>query len=147
MRSHSLKEKAYDETYRLVSEFAEMLESKLELRLVVLFGSWATGKATVNSDVDLLVVADDLSTDPRENIAVLKSRGKHSKINCLGYKTEDFLDRLKKLSFVLLDAMEEGKTVYQDETILTKTRNIIEKLKEEYKLRKLEKGWLFTPPP
>ena len=146
MQNPSLKEKAHDEVRRLVNEFVEMLKRKFRLRLALLFGSWATGKATLHSDVDLLVVADDLSADPRENIVILKLRGKFSRISCLGYRTEDFLDRLERLSFVILDAVEEGEMIYQDEGLLPKIREIVKRLKEEYKLRKVEKAWLFISP-
>lgn len=35
------------------------LRNALPLRRVILFGSWATGRATATSDIDLLVVYDD----------------------------------------------------------------------------------------
>jgi predicted nucleotidyltransferase len=39
--------------------------SKLNPKLVILFGSHARGDYTDQSDVDILVVSDDLPADPR----------------------------------------------------------------------------------
>jgi len=49
---------------RLAERYATLLQSTLEDRLVsvVLFGSVARGEATASSDIDLLIVADDLPT-------------------------------------------------------------------------------------
>jgi len=49
---------------RLAVLYASLLQATLGERLVsvVLFGSVARGEATANSDIDLLIVADDLPT-------------------------------------------------------------------------------------
>jgi len=49
---------------RLLDEGVKELAEKLPLRRVVLFGSWAKGRATAFSDIDLLVIYAD---PPRED--------------------------------------------------------------------------------
>jgi predicted nucleotidyltransferase len=48
---------------RLLDERTKELARKLPLRRVVLFGSWARGKATAFSDIDLLVIYADPPRD------------------------------------------------------------------------------------
>lgn len=48
----------------LIQERLPALEKVLSLKRVVLFGSWAVGRETAFSDVDLLVIYDD---PPRED--------------------------------------------------------------------------------
>ncbi|MEM4519049.1 MAG: nucleotidyltransferase domain-containing protein [Sulfolobales archaeon] len=57
-----------DELKDLVEEYRR----KLSLKLVVLFGSRARGDYTDKSDVDILVVADELPKDPREAFVILR---------------------------------------------------------------------------
>ena len=45
-----------EELIRLLREGCERLRGELPLRLVTLFGSWAKGRATAASDVDVLLV-------------------------------------------------------------------------------------------
>lgn len=45
-----------DQLVELLRGYLPALVSALPLRRVVLFGSWATGRATAFSDIDLLVV-------------------------------------------------------------------------------------------
>jgi predicted nucleotidyltransferase len=64
-----------DELVALLRERAEALAHVLPLKLVALFGSQATGRATAFSDVDLLViysgpVRDDAYSTVRRTIAV-----------------------------------------------------------------------------
>jgi predicted nucleotidyltransferase len=48
----------FDQAYllKILSERLKILEEKLQLIRVVLFGSYATGNYTVGSDVDLLII-------------------------------------------------------------------------------------------
>ncbi|MEM0329534.1 MAG: nucleotidyltransferase domain-containing protein, partial [Nitrososphaerota archaeon] len=58
----------YEELERYLSE----LGRELDLKLVILFGSLARGDWMESSDIDLLIVSDDLSDDPAENFIRLK---------------------------------------------------------------------------
>ena len=47
-----------DELISLLRERAHVLSKEIPLKLVILFGSWAEGRHTAASDVDLLVVVE-----------------------------------------------------------------------------------------
>jgi len=68
-----------------------------------------------------------------------------ARISPLGFGPEEFLGRLKGLSFVLLDALEDGIIVKADEDFLTQVREVVEELKATYGLRKNHRGWSFRP--
>jgi len=58
--------------YEAVGRYVRELKCKLDLKLVILFGSLAKGSWTESSDIDLLIVSDDLSDNPAENFIKLK---------------------------------------------------------------------------
>ena len=137
-----------EQVIRTVKEYLRELEHRHDLvvKLAVLFGSWAKGLATETSDIDVLVVAEGLGADPRENYELLAlCEPGLAKISPLGFEPEEFLRRLKGLSFVLLDALEEGIIVEADEEFLARVREVVEELKATYGLRKNGKSWSFRP--
>ena len=58
--------------YEAVGRYVRELKRKLDLKLVILFGSLAKGSWTESSDIDLLIVSDDLSDNSAENFIKLK---------------------------------------------------------------------------
>ena len=137
-----------EQVIRTVKEYLRELEHRHDLvvKLAVLFGSWAKGLATETSDIDVLVVAEGLGADPRENYELLAlCEPGLAKISPLGFEPEEFLRRPKGLSFVLLDALEDGVIVEADEEFLARVREVVEELKATYGLRKNGKSWSFRP--
>ena len=137
-----------EQVVRVVREYLRELEHRrgLVVKLAVLFGSWAKGLATEASDIDVLVVAEGLGADPRENYELLAlCEPGLARISPLGFEPEEFLRRLKGLSFVLLDALEDGIIVKADEDFLTQVGEVVEELKATYGLRKNRRGWSFRP--
>lgn len=69
--------RSVEELAALLREQLPSLAAALPVRRVVLFGSWATGRATAFSDVDLLVVYGDPPRDDAYTLVrrVLRVRG------------------------------------------------------------------------
>lgn len=105
-----------------------MLSSLIEkykrysLKLVVLFGSRARGDYTNESDVDLLVVADNLVKDPRESFIQLYDPD-YPLVNPIGLNTETFLKKLEEGSTFILEILEDGKILYADTEFLQEVMN------------------------
>ncbi|MEM1595519.1 MAG: nucleotidyltransferase domain-containing protein, partial [Ignisphaera sp.] len=55
-----------------LKSLVESYRNRFSLKLVVLFGSRARGNYTDESDIDILVVADNLPKDPREAFSMLR---------------------------------------------------------------------------
>lgn len=62
---------AYDEIINKVHVYANRVAQRYHPRMVILFGSYAQGRATENSDIDIAVVCDSLGGDYLENAAEL----------------------------------------------------------------------------
>jgi len=96
-----------------LDELVDSYRRRLAVKLVVLFGSRARGDYTDESDIDVLVVADDLPRDPREAFEILRDH-RYPAVNPLGYNTESFLKRLREGSTFILEVLEDGKILYAD---------------------------------
>ncbi|MEM0000376.1 MAG: nucleotidyltransferase domain-containing protein [Desulfurococcaceae archaeon] len=114
-----------------LSNLVESYRSKLKLRLVVLFGSRARGDYTDWSDIDVLVVADDLPRDPRDCFAVLRDIG-FARVHPIGFNTESFLKKLREGSTFIIEILEEGKILFEDTDFLKEVMNIYKEVRSRY---------------
>ena len=103
-----------------------------KLRLVVLFGSYARGDYTEESDIDVLVVADDLPRDPREAFEKLVIM-EEPRITPIGLNTEIFLKKLERGEPFILEIIEDGKIVCYDEEFLERIMRIYREKRKHYK--------------
>jgi len=93
----------------LISSLKELCEryKVLGLKLLILYGSYARGDYTNESDIDILVVADKLPTDPRqayEKLIVID----RPEISPIGFNTMVFLEKLSRGDPFILEAIEDG---------------------------------------
>ncbi|MEM0490813.1 MAG: nucleotidyltransferase domain-containing protein [Ignisphaera sp.] len=114
-----------------LNTLVEKYRKKLALRLVILFGSRARGDYTDRSDIDILVVADDLPKDPRESFALLRDTS-FTNVNPIGFNTESFLKKLKDGSAFVIEVIEDGKILYIDNEFLDKVMKIYRDVRKRY---------------
>jgi len=107
----------------------------LKPRLVVLFGSYARGDYTDESDIDILVVSDHVSRDPREAFQQLYDP-EEPKIMPIGMNTEVFISKLKRGEPFILEIMEDGKVLCKDPEF----HNFILKLYKEVRKNYIRRG-------
>jgi predicted nucleotidyltransferase len=111
-----------------LDEYLEWLRGEFNLRLVILFGSIARGDWTESSDIDLLIVADELSGDAGENFLKLKRYS----VEPIGYNTSHFLKEIERPNLLVLDALQYGRVLIADEDyrkdVELKFREVKEKL-------------------
>ncbi len=92
-----------------IQKIISFLQSKMKLRLLILYGSYASGHATEKSDIDLAFISDD-DIDPFElsfNISQELDRLMH-------VKSVDLID-LKKIDTVFrFEIVSTGKIIFQD---------------------------------
>ncbi|MEM4648788.1 MAG: nucleotidyltransferase domain-containing protein [Nitrososphaerota archaeon] len=125
----------YEELERYLSE----LGRELDLKLVILFGSLARGDWMESSDIDLLIVSDDLSDDPAENFIRLK-RGR---VEPHGYSARRFLEELEKPNLLILDALEYGERLVVDDEFMRVVENKREEVKRRYGLKWVDGAWTW----
>ena len=127
------------EKLRRVEEYSRWVREKLTVRLLILFGSLARGDWTESSDIDILVVADELSDDVGENYIQLKQY----MIEPIGYNTDIFVDEIKKPNMLILDALRYGKILYSDREYMDRVDETVRKTMEEREIVYEGGVWVF----
>jgi predicted nucleotidyltransferase len=99
---------------REIEEFGERIGRQFEAERVILFGSYATGKITKDSDIDLLVVANTSLSPPQRYGAV---RRLLADVPCsfdIIVKTPAEYDRLRSVvNNIVYFADKYGKVLYE----------------------------------
>ncbi len=126
---------------RAVGRFLEKcIKAGVRIRAAVVFGSRARGRWKEWSDVDVLVVAEDL---PRERIRPFL-HGYALNIEPWPYEPSEVLESVKAGDIAAIDALENGVVIFDDGTWSSLKREY-RRIKEELGIvRDGEEGWLFT---
>lgn len=123
--------------YEVLEKYLEEIRRELDLKLVILFGSIVKGDWKEDSDIDLLIVSDDLSDDPGENFARLKRYC----IDPHAFSTKRFLEELQRPNLLILDAMQYGKRIAADERFTKIVEGLFEEVKRRFGLRWTGETW------
>ncbi|MCQ5340565.1 MAG: nucleotidyltransferase domain-containing protein [Candidatus Methanomethylicia archaeon] len=109
--------------------------------MVILHGSIARKEFGLGSDVDLIVVSDNLPDKIMNRIKLLYEIDEtKAPLDIKGYKSEEIRKMIKKGNPLIMDAMEDGIILFADENFL---KEILEFYKEERKnFKRIEKGWI-----
>ncbi|MBN1105256.1 MAG: nucleotidyltransferase domain-containing protein [Deltaproteobacteria bacterium] len=82
---------------------------------IILFGSYANGKADEDSDIDLLIIKDT-EKPPLERWMEVKrlvrDRSRRASVSPLVYTRNEIEDRLAMKDFFIQEVMEEGEVLY-----------------------------------
>ncbi len=100
-------------TMRQIEEFSNRIASEFHPRQIVLFGSYAWGKPTADSDVDLLVIVpfDGRSADVSVRMRLF---GRPSFPTDLLVRTPDKVsERLSMGDAFIQEILERGKVLYE----------------------------------
>jgi predicted nucleotidyltransferase len=101
-----------------------------KVRLIILFGSRARGDYTDESDIDVLIVADKMPSDPRKAYEIVR-RLIDVKIHPLCLKTDSFLKKMESESTLIMEILKDGKTIYADKTLLEKAMSKYRKIRKK----------------
>lgn len=101
---------------KIISQYNRELEQKgIRAERIILYGSYATGKTHLGSDIDLVVISPDLARmHPLKKLELLSLATARLKvpIEALGYSPRDIQE--KSGDSVFWDIVSKtGKTVYQ----------------------------------
>ncbi len=126
--------------FEIASNYVNKLKEDYKLRLAILFGSFATNLWTESSDIDILIVADELSDNIWDNYAILKERF----IQPFGISTKMVQKEIESLNFIILDALEYGIILHKDQSIYNSIKEKLEYVKKRYGLFRTDKGWNYS---
>ncbi len=96
-----------------IKEKAKTISEKFDPEKIILFGSYASGTPTPDSDVDLLVIME--TERPTWDLAVeILASLKHSfPIDVVVRTPKEIKTRLKQGDFFVMEIMEQGKVIYE----------------------------------
>jgi len=124
-----------------ILSYVEVLKKTVSPRLVLLHGSVARGTFGVGSDVDILVVAENLPQNPNERLKLLYELDQtRAPIDVKAYTPAEFSRMLAKGHPLAMDALEDGKVLYADEAYLRKVRAAFMAVKKKF--RRVKRGWI-----
>ena len=104
-----------DEKIRnVILEMTDRIIEQINPKKIILFGSYARGEATNDSDIDLLVVINDYDDRYKtaSNISMELSPSPYPS-DVLTYYTKDIKQMKNSYGFVVRYALEEGVVLYE----------------------------------
>jgi predicted nucleotidyltransferase len=98
---------------RTISSFARQVAKKFNPQKIILFGSYAYGKPTEDSDVDILVVMPFKGRNPEKATEIWMATKPRFPIDIMVRKPAELKKRLEMGDFFLREIVEKGKVLYE----------------------------------
>ena len=102
-------------TKKLISDIVEKIVSEYKPQRIILFGSYAYGTPSEESDLDIFIIKDTDSPPPdrwMEVRKILRPLNRFIPISPLIYTTCEIEERRKVRDFFIEDILEKGKVLY-----------------------------------
>lgn len=100
-------------TRRTISVFANQIAKRFNPEKIILFGSYAYGKPTEDSDVDILVIMPFKGRNPEKATEIWMATRPKFPIDIMVRKPAELKRRLKLGDFFLREVVERGKVLYE----------------------------------
>jgi len=137
----------YSKVSSEIHAYARRLAKKLDVKLVLLFGSLAKNTYAGFSDADVLVVANGLPARSLDRYVVLVDNSLTLPVEPRGYAPNEFIESLEKAKDLgIFEAMETGIVISADEDFLKKAKNTFLAAKQKFQLMKTGRGWRIENP-
>jgi len=104
-----IPQEAIDDVVRQIAE-------KFRPDKIILFGSYAYGKPTQISDVDLLVVMDSSIKENQLSVAIRKAINYHFGLDLIVKTPKSLSSRIDMGDFFLKEILQKGKVLYEQDT-------------------------------
>jgi predicted nucleotidyltransferase len=96
-----------------IQEFNQRVVHKYRPNKIILFGSYATGAPTADSDVDILVILPFQGKSVEMSADILNQIDPRFPIDLLVRTPEQVQDRLEKGDYFIQEIMRQGKVLYE----------------------------------
>lgn len=96
-----------------IREFADRIVREFHPDRIILFGSYADGTATEDSDVDLLVVMPFGGKNLTQSVQILVQADPHFPADLLARRPDDTERRYRQGDPLIRAALDRGKVLYE----------------------------------
>jgi len=146
---HKVREKnlrVYEEVVEELKNLIAQTSDTLRPKLVILYGSFVRGDWHEGSDLDVLLISDDVPPSFKDRWDLLYDVVKGFPIEPHIYTTQEFEDMLAHGRMTILDALTEGETLYADDEFYEKTTRMLQEVMKKLKPKKTNIGWEISKP-
>lgn len=101
---------------KIVDHYINLLQKKIKIEGVLLFGSFAWGYPTKHSDVDLVIISPDFKKirNPFQWLSRMRDERTYQiAMDVIGYTPQEFAD-IEHHSAIIAKAKKEGKWIYRE---------------------------------
>lgn len=96
-----------------IIEYAKEVARQFQPERIILFGSYAEGKATADSDVDLFVEMDHTHSSLQQALAIRKAIKRTFPLDLVVKTPREIRKRLQQNDFFLKAIMDNGQVIYE----------------------------------
>jgi predicted nucleotidyltransferase len=96
-----------------INDVVRQIAEKFQPNKIILFGSYAYGKPTPVSDVDLLVVMDSTLKESLLSKSIRRSIIYHFGLDLVVKTPESLANRIEMGDFFLMEILKKGKVLYE----------------------------------
>jgi predicted nucleotidyltransferase len=96
-----------------IDEFAREVAEKFHPEKIILFGSYAHGQPTEDSDVDLLVVMDHKGKSSEQALKIRRAVRRSFPLDLIVRTPRETKARLNRYDGFITSALTEGRTLYE----------------------------------
>lgn len=97
----------------LIRKYADQIAKQFHPNKIILFGSYAYGKPTEDSDVDMLVIMSFKGRNPEKATEIWMATRPKFPIDIMVRKPEEMKKRLAMGDFFLREITEKGEILYE----------------------------------
>ena len=124
-----------------IEEYTKAVRRALNPKLILLHGSLARGTFGVGSDVDVLIVAENLPKNPNDRLKLLYELDRtRAPIDAKAYTPGEVRRMLAKGHPLIMDALADGEVLYADEDYLRELMGTFRAVRKRF--RRFERGWI-----
>jgi predicted nucleotidyltransferase len=98
---------------REIRSLSERIAKEFQPQRIILFGSYATGRPTPDSDVDLLVILPFEGKNFTKSLEILNHTNPQFPIDLLARTPEDTEQRYREGDPLIREALDRGKVLYE----------------------------------
>jgi predicted nucleotidyltransferase len=96
-----------------IQAFSQQIAEKFQPERIILFGSYASGKPTEDSDVDLLVILPFEELPVQKAIAIRQQIKAPFPLDLMARTPQQIQQRLEMGDFFIQDIMKNGRVLYE----------------------------------